>query len=219
MPTIPNKGVTTLKQQSHCTEEIPISFRLFNRTQTGYLDTTTMIILHFGKPTDCKLVANTPVQLFEKFYMYNRTTGNLIRTGTASSLPVLAHYIPPTQHGGIMEHFVYRPVNIYSWGELQPPDHLNALLHSASAQAEVMALLGAQFQPSDEEEAKEVTDTRSTNIVSRGLISLGAIFTSPFRTWVFFVCAVISGYLFFQLVPRIGPSVRTYAVTGWQKQL
>ena len=90
---------------------------------------------------------------------------------------------------------IFQPVLMCSWTELQPTDHLNAILHRAAAQAEVMKILDAQFHPENYDDLERVCQDQSVNIVSRGLASMVMLLKNPFHCWVFIMCAIVTVYL------------------------
>lgn len=140
--------ITVVEQKNQCTEEIPVNFTFYNKTQQGYLDPLTLVISHNGHPADCGLVATTPLQLYNSTYSYQRSSGTLIKTASLADLKVL-NYNWNSFQGELLSPRIYTPVLMYSWEEMRPSKDLNAILHTTAAQAEVLSLLGAQFEASD----------------------------------------------------------------------
>ena len=66
-----------LPQEKTCTSEVPISFTINNQTSEGYMNLITLVAFYYGNPTDCSLVASTPIKVL--INIYTRITGELKR--------------------------------------------------------------------------------------------------------------------------------------------
>ena len=75
---------------------------------------------------------------------------------------------------------------------MQPTENLNSLLHTTAAQAEVLSILGAQFQESEDTDTDTVAVELSKGIVARGLMSMGILSNNPFHVWVFLTCLLLT---------------------------
>jgi hypothetical protein len=177
-------------QTEQCTEEIPVKFTYNNATQNGYMDPKTLTISHYGHPTDCSLVENTPLQLYDAIKVYNRKDGTLRIAGDVQDLRVVGYHWTET-HGRLFAPQIFRPVVMYTWEEMTPTTNLNALLKTTAAQAEVMAILGAQFE-GEKADSGQMADEMAKNIVLRGMASVKGVMGNPFHVWVTLTCMAMT---------------------------
>ena len=191
-----------LPQTDKCTEEIPLKFEMHNTTNHGFLDPVTLLVSHTGKPTDCALADNLPLTIYGKTYYYDRNSGDLIQTLPLTKMPVLPISTAP-HHFELMSPFIFRPVNMYTWEELQPSDHLNAILHAAAAQTEILTLLGVQFQSNGQKSLADMSEDFATSVVGKGLKSMLVLLSNPFHVWVFITLIVLHIFAIYSLMQKM----------------
>lgn len=188
---VPLEDIETRAQEKECSEEIPIRFTFYNNTQDGYMDPQTLVISHHGTSADCALGATVPMKFEGQLYIYERKTGLLANISKVKDLQIL-NYHHDGGHDQLMKPQIYSPVTMYSWEEMEPSTDLNALLKASAAQAEVMAILGAQFKATEEEDLNQVADRLAKNIVGRGLMAIVAVVKNPILLWMSIVCMVVA---------------------------
>lgn len=191
-----------MKQEKECTEEIPVKFEFYNKTQIGYMDPRTLVIAHRGHPADCGLTTTTPLILFGSINLYKRQQGVLTKMNNADQLRVLSYHWKE-EHKKLFAPQIYRPVTMYSWQEMEPSIDLNALLKTTAAQAEVMAILGAQIQEGGDSNTTQMAEQMAVNIVAKGMASLVTMISNPFYLWVFCICSGVTGVAIWKLVKMV----------------